>query len=155
MNVEDIMTRDVQCCGPDTNLAVAAKMMWDSDCGVVPIINVEGRVMGMITDRDICMAAVTKTRPPASITAWETSSGKAITCRPDDDIRVALDLMERGKVRRLPVVDEDGMLQGMLSMNDLVLAAGEHRGRSAPELPVDDVMHTLKAVCDHRVHVGI
>jgi CBS domain-containing protein len=155
MNVEDIMTRDVQCCGPDTNLAVAAKMMWDSDCGVVPIINVEGRVMGMITDRDICMAAVTKTRPPASITAWETSSGKAITCRPDDDIRVALDLMERGKVRRLPVVDEDGMLQGMLSMNDLVLAAGEHRGRSAPELPVDDVMHTLKAVCGHRVHVGI
>jgi CBS domain-containing protein len=155
MNVKDIMTRDVQRCGPDTNLAVAAKMMWDSDCGVVPIINVEGRVMGMITDRDICMAAVTKTRPPASITAWETSSGKAITCRPDDDIRVALDLMERGKVRRLPVVDEDGMLQGMLSINDLVLAAGEHRGRSAPELPVDDVMHTLKAVCDHRVHVGI
>ena len=155
MNVKDIMTRDVQYCGPDTNLAVAAKMMWDSDCGVVPIVNVEGRVMGMITDRDICMAAATKTRAPASITAWETSSGKAITCRPDDNIRAALDLMERGKVRRLPVVDEDGMLQGMLSMNDLVLAAGEHRGRSAPEVSVDDVMHTLKAICGHRIHVGI
>ena len=155
MNVGDVMTREVQCCGPDTNLAVAAKMMWDSDCGVVPIVNVEGRVMGMITDRDICMAAATKTRAPASITAWETSSGKAITCRPDDNIRAALDLMERGKVRRLPVVDEDGMLQGMLSMNDLVLAAGEHRGRSAPEVSVDDVMHTLKAICGHRIRVEI
>ncbi len=155
MKVEDIMTRGVQCCGPDTNLATAAKMMWDSDCGVVPIVNVQGRVMGMLTDRDICMAAATKSRAAASITAWETSSGKAITCRPDDDIRAALELMERGKIRRLPVVDEDGVLQGMLSMNDLVLAAGEHRGRSAPELSVDDVMKTLKAICGHRLHVEI
>jgi CBS domain-containing protein len=155
MKVEDIMTREVQCCGPDINLAAAAKMMWDSDCGVVPIVNAQGRVMGMITDRDICMAAATKTRPPASITAWETSSGKAITCRPDDDIRAALELMERGKVRRLPVVDEDGTLKGILSLNDLVLAAGEHRGRSAPELSADDVMHTLKAICGHRIHVEI
>ena len=53
MKVEDIMTRDVQCCGPETNLAAAAKMMWDSDCGALPILNVQGQVMGVITDRDI------------------------------------------------------------------------------------------------------
>jgi CBS domain-containing protein len=155
MKVQDIMTREVQCCGPDTNLAAAAKMMWDSDCGVLPILNVQGQVLGVITDRDICMAASTKDRIPSAITVWEASSGKAITCHHDDDIRTALDLMERGKVRRLPVVDEDGILQGMLSMNDLVLAAGERRGRRSPELSAEDVMSTLKAVCAHRALVGI
>lgn len=155
MKVEDIMTREVQCCGPDTNLAAAATMMWDSDCGVLPILNVQGQVMGMITDRDICMAASTRNRTPSALTVWETSSGKAITCRLDDDIRTALALMEEGRVRRLPVVDDDGTIRGMLSMNDLVLAAGEHRGRSVPELSAEDVMKTLKAICAHRVLVGI
>lgn len=154
MQVRDIMTREAQCCGPDTNLAAAAKMMWDSDCGVLPILNLEGRVLGVVTDRDICMASSTRNRPPSAITVWETSSGKAITCHLDDDIRTALDLMERGKVRRLPVVDDEGVLQGMLSMNDLVLAAGEHRGRSVPDLPVEDVVKTLKAICAHRVPAG-
>lgn len=154
MQVRDIMTREAQCCGPETNLAAAAKMMWDSDCGLLPILNVEGQVLGVVTDRDICMASSTRNRPPSAITVWETSSGKAITCRLDDDIRTALDLMERGKVRRLPVVDEEGVLQGMLSMNDLVLAAGEHRGRSVPDLPVEDVVKTLKAICAHRVLAG-
>lgn len=60
MKVQDIMTRDVQCCGPGTNLAAAAKMMWDSDCGALPVLNVEGKVIGVITDRDVCMATATK-----------------------------------------------------------------------------------------------
>ena len=155
MKVEEIMTRDVQCCGPDTNLAAAAKMMWDSDCGVLPILNVQGQVMGMITDRDICMAASTTNRVPSAVTAWETASGKAITCRADEDVKTALARMEEGKVRRLPVVDEDGILQGILSMNDLVLAAGEHRGRSAPPLSVEDVVRTLKSICAHRALAGV
>jgi CBS domain-containing protein len=155
MKVEELMTRDVQCCGPDTNLSGAAKMMWDSDCGALPILNVQGQVMGMITDRDICMATSTKNKTPSAITAWETASGKAITCRLDDEIQTAMDRMERDRIRRLPVVDDDGILQGILSMNDLVLAAGEHRGRSSPELPFEDVMRTLKGICAHRALVGI
>ena len=77
MNVQDIMTSDVQCSGPDTNLAAAAHMMWDSDCGALPVLNVQGEVIGMITDRDICMATATKNKPPLEITVWETISGKA------------------------------------------------------------------------------
>ncbi len=154
MKVRELMTQDVQYCGPDTNLASAAKMMWDSDCGALPILNVEGRVMGVITDRDICMAASTKDRTPSAITVWETSSGKAVTCRPDDDVHDALKRMEQARVRRLPVVDEDGTLRGMLAMNDLILAAGEHRGRSAPELSLEDVMAILKAVSTHRALAG-
>jgi len=154
MKVEELMTRDVQYCSPDTNLAAAAKMMWDSDCGALPILSLEGRVMGVITDRDICMAASTKDRTPSAITVWETSSGKAVTCRLDDDVHDALKRMEQARVRRLPVVDEDGTLRGMLAMNDLILAAGEHRGRSTPELSVEDVMAILKAVSTHRALAG-
>jgi CBS domain-containing protein len=155
MKVQDIMTRDVQCCGPDINLAAAAKMMWDSDCGVLPVLNVEGRVLGVITDRDICVAVATRNKLPSEITVWETVTGKACTCRDTDDVHTALEIMKREKVRRLPVVDEDGFLQGMLSMNDLVLNAEETKAKKAPALSYEDVMYTLKAISAHRVLVGI
>lgn len=153
MKVQDLMTRDVQCCGPDTNLAAAAKMMWDSDCGALPILNVQGQVMGMITDRDICMAAATKNKPASEITVWETSSGKAYTCRMTDDVHTALDIMKRERVRRLPVVDEDGILQGIVAMNDFIPAVGEDKNLA--DLSCEDVMRALKAISAHRVLVGI
>lgn len=155
MNVEQIMIRDAQCCGPDTNLSAAAKMMWDSDCGALPVLNVQGQVLGMITDRDICMAAATKNKPPSEITVWETVSGKAFTCRPSDDVHTALDIMKRERVRRLPVVDEDGMLQGMVAMNDFVLAAEEAKGKGLTGLSFSDVVWTMKAISAHRILVGV
>lgn len=155
MKVQDIMTSNVQCCGLDTNLAAAAKMMWDSDCGALPVLNVEGQVLGMITDRDICMAAATKNKPPSEITVWETTSGKAYTCRPTDDVHTALDIMKRERVRRLPVVDEKGMFQGIIAMNDFLLAAQEARGRSIPAVSYEDAVNTMKAISAHRVLVGI
>lgn len=155
MKVQDIMTSDVQCCGPDTNLTAAAKMMWDSDCGALPVLNVQGRVMGMITDRDICMAAATKNKPASDITVWETVSGKAYTCQMSDDVHTALDIMKRERVRRLPVVDEEGMLQGIVAMNDFVLLAGEAKGGKVPAISYDDVLRAMKAISAHRVLVGI
>jgi CBS domain-containing protein len=154
MKVQDIMTSDVQCCGPDTNLASAAKMMWDSDCGALPVLNVEGQVLGMITDRDICMAAATKNKPPSDITVWQTVSRKAYTCRLSDDVHTALDIMKREKVRRLPVVDENGILEGIVAMNDFVLAAAETKGGKAPGLSYEDVVRAMKTVSAHRVLVG-
>jgi len=155
MKVQDIMTSDVQSCGPDTNLAAAAQMMWDRDCGVLPVLNVQGHVMGMITDRDICMATATKNRPPSEITVGETVSGKAHTCKMSEDIHVAMDIMKRERVRRLPVVDEEGVLQGLVSMNDFILLAGEAKGGKAPAISWEDITKTLKAVSAHRILVGI
>jgi CBS domain-containing protein len=155
MKVQDIITSDVQCCGPDTNLAAAAKMMWDSDCGALPVLNVEGHVMGMITDRDICMAAATKNKPASDITVWETVSGKVYTCQPSDDVHTALDIMTREKVRRLPVVDEDGVLQGIVAMNDFVLLAADAKGAKAPAVSYEDVVRTMKAISMHRALVGV
>ena len=108
MNVQDVMTSDVQCCSPDTNLAVAAHMMWDSDRGALPVLNVQGQVIGMITDRDICMATAIKNKPPSEITVRETNSGKAHTCEVSDDVHTVMDIMKRGRIRRLPVVAEEG-----------------------------------------------
>lgn len=155
MKVQDIMTSDVQCCGPDTNLAAAAQMMWDSDCGALPVLNVQGQVMGMITDRDICMAAATKNKPASEITVWETVSGKAYTCQMSDDVHTALDIMKRERVRRLPVVDEEGMLQGIVAMNDFLLLAGEAKGGKVPSISYEDVVRAMKAISAHRVLVGI
>lgn len=155
MKVQDIMTSDVQCCGPDTNLAAAAKMMWDSDCGALPVLNVQGQVTGMITDRDICMATATKNKPASDITVWETVSGKAYTCHMSDDVHKALDIMKREKIRRLPVVDEDGMLQGIVAMNDFVLLAGEAKGGKSPAISYEDIVRAMKAISAHRVLVGI
>jgi CBS domain-containing protein len=155
MKVKDIMIHPVQSCGPETNLSAAAMMMWDSDCGVLPVVNFEGKVIGMITDRDICMAAATKHRPAAEITVFETITGQVHACAPGDDIHVALETMAKHQVRRLPVVDDSGLLAGLVSMNDIVLRAGEAKGWRAAAISCEDLVRTLKAIDTHRILVGL
>lgn len=156
MNVKALMISPVQSCSPSTNLAEAASMMWDSDCGALPVLDHDGKVIGMITDRDICMAAATKGRRASDITVWETITGKVHTCRPEDDAKDALHLMGRERVRRLPVVDEDGLLQGMVAMNDFVLRAEDStKGMRESDLSYADVVEALKAISSHRILVGI
>ena len=146
MKVQDIMTSDAKTCGLDTNLAAAAMIMWDSDCGTVPVVDSEGKVLGMITDRDICMAAATKHRDAALISVGEVISGKVFACDPEDDIKAALKIMQNEKVRRLPVVDSDGALRGILSVNDIVLHAGKTEDKKTPEITYEDAVITLRAI---------
>ena len=148
MKVQDVMTDDVQTCRPESNLADAAMRMWRNDCGVLPVIADGQKVVGMITDRDICMAAATKHRDPANIRVKEVISGKVYGCSPDTDIHEALKIMQQKQVRRLPIISaEDGTLQGILSMNDLALKAKIERNT---ELSAEDVENTLRAICTHR-----
>jgi CBS-domain-containing membrane protein len=122
--------------------------MWRGDCGILPVLADGHKVVGMITDRDICMATATKHRDPASIRVKEVMSGKVYGCSPDTEIHAALKIMQQKQVRRLPVIDAyDGKLAGILSMNDVALKAQE--GRKA-ELSADDVEQTLRAICTHR-----
>ncbi|MBI5855083.1 MAG: CBS domain-containing protein [Nitrospirae bacterium] len=155
MKIKEIMTSPVQTCEPGTNLAAAASMMWDSDCGALPVVDHDGKVVGMITDRDICMAVVTKRRLASDITVWETITGKVYSCTADDDAKDALLLMKRERVRRLPVVAQNGILQGVVAMNDFVLRAEEPKGTRAPDLSYRDVMEALKSISGHRILVGI
>ena len=151
VKVEEVMTRDVKSCAPDTDLAAAAKMMWDNDCGALPVVDGGDRSVGMITDRDIAIATATKGRLASEITVGEVMTGQTRTCAPDDDIQSALETMAGGRVRRLPVVNQKGHLQGILSINDLILLAGQTIGATeAPGVTNDDVMNTLRALCEHR-----
>jgi CBS domain-containing protein len=147
MNAQEIMTNDVKWCRLGTNLADAAKLMWDTDCGVLPVVNGSGQVVGMITDRDICMACATKSRAPSELTVFDAVSGKAHRCKTSDDVHTVMDMMKREQVRRLPVVDEEGALQGVISMNDFILLAEETK---ASAISFQDVARALKAISAHR-----
>ncbi len=151
MKVQDVMTSPVQSCTVDTNLAAAAGMMWDSDCGVLPVVDLAGRVIGMISDRDICMAVATKKRLASEIATWEVVTGKVVSCRPEDQIRNALKAMADNRLRRLPVVDNDGTLIGILAINDIVLLAEKGSQGNMHDLSYSDVVETLKAISKHRV----
>jgi CBS domain-containing protein len=151
MRVQDIMSEAVKSCRPETNLAEAASIMWEGDCGILPVIGDGGKVIGMITDRDLAMAAGTTNRIPSDIQVGEAMSRDLHDCTPDDDIHAALETMRKGKVRRLPVVNGDGVIEGVLSLNDVARHAEKIEGRrTTTELSYDDVIITLKAISEHR-----
>ncbi len=150
MKVQDLMTSNVKSCGPETDLAAAAAMMLEGDFGVLPVADNSGKAIGVITDRDIAIAAATKGKPASQIAVSEVISGNVYSCHLNDDIKTALKTMRHEKTRRIPVVNKDGMLQGIISMNDVVLRAEEARGRHVPELSYEEAMSTLKAICEHR-----
>jgi len=146
------MTYNAQSCRPETNLAEAAMQMWRGDFGFLPVVGDGQKVVGVITDRDICMAAATKHRDPANIRVKEVISGNLYGCSPDTDIREALKIMQQKQVRRLPIVSaEDGRLCSVLSLNDIALKAQDAKGA---ELSAQDVQNTLKAICAHRRVTG-
>lgn len=146
MKVRDIMTRAPAFCHPDSNLAAAAEKMWAHDCGFLPVVDEALSVVGVITDRDICIALGTKDRRASSILVREVMSDKVYLCVPEDDIHSALKVLERGRVRRLPVVNRDGKLMGVLSMDDLVLVAEVRIGQKIPELACEDVVEAYKEI---------
>jgi CBS domain-containing protein len=151
MKVKELMTANPKACTLTNSLADAAGLMWASDCGIVPVVSEGGKVVGLVTDRDICMAAALKGRQLGNIAVEDTISGPVFSCKPGDDVRTALKTMQENKVRRLPVVATDGTLKGVLSINDVVLKAEEAKGKKLPELSYGDVVKTLKSICQHRL----
>ncbi len=149
MKVKDIMTRDAKACTPTATLAEAAGSMWESDCGVLPVVAEDGKVIGLITDRDICMAGALNNRNLSDIAVDEVITGNVFSTSGEDDIRKALETMHDHRIRRLAVVDADGALEGMLSLNDIVLVANEVKGNRIPAVSFGDVVNAFKAICAH------
>jgi len=150
MKVKDVMTVDPTAIWITDSLATAAHSMWENDCGILPIIKDENKVVGVITDRDVCMASAMRDRPQSTISVEEAMSRDIFSVMPDDDVHQALELMQEHKIRRLPVLNAQGELKGMLSMNDLVLKAEESNGKK-PKLTFHDVVKTYQAICEHPV----
>jgi CBS domain-containing protein len=123
IRVGAVMTDTVQACSPDDSLHRPAEIMWNGDCGSVPVIDSARHVCGIITDRDICMAAFTKGLPLSSIRVGDVMSHNVHHCAPNDTLERAIGIMAEAEVRRLPVIAEDGKLRGIVSLADIANGA--------------------------------
>lgn len=123
MQIHHIMTRDVRTCALETSLTEVARLMRAGCCGAIPVLDPDGRIAGVVTDRDIGMAIVNSARKPINIAACEIMSRHVHACAPDDEVRTALAMMKQFRVRRLPVVGPDARLAGIVSMDDIILRA--------------------------------
>jgi len=150
MGVKDVMTSPVHTCRVDDSLDRAAQLLWEHDCGCLPVVDTEGVVRSMITDRDICMAAYTGGRPLRELRVVDSMSGGLVVCAPDDELRTAAERMAEHQVRRLPVVDDAGRVRGVLSVNDLACRAAEGWTSSIDDPPAAVMLRVLMAVCRHR-----
>ena len=117
----DIMSTDIQTIGEIDSVAEAARLMADLDVGALPICGEDGRVKGMVTDRDIVVKCIARGGDAAQTTAGSLSTVRAVTVSAGDDIRDALNLMQRHQVRRLPVIDGQDLV-GIISQGDIALA---------------------------------
>lgn len=135
----------VKSCGTNDNLERAAQIMWENDFGAVPVVDGDGRVVGMITDRDSCMAAYMQGRPLGQILVSNAMSKRVHGAMENDPLEVVENMMRRVRVRRVPVLDAKGRLNGILSMNDLVRHAHRSLGRTT------SVGQTIAAICEPHV----
>lgn len=152
MKVEQLMTKSVRTCYASNTLSDAAQLMWDGDCGCLPVVSDDGskRVVGMITDRDICMASHFRGRAPREVPVAEAMSTAVRAVSPSEMLGDAESIMSDAQVRRLPVVDENRQLVGMLSLADLAREADRNRQAKQPAIKEQEVGDTLTAICEPR-----
>ena len=153
MRVDQVMTRNVKTCHPDDTLERAAAIMWDYDCGSLPVVqggDGSARVVGMLTDRDVCMAAYTQGRALRDIIVTSAMSQSLCSCRSTDAVGVALKVMETNQVRRLPVLDADDCLIGVLSLADLGREAMREHGQPARQVTDEAIGGALEAIAAPR-----
>ena len=144
MNVKDIMTREVRTCAPDTSLANVAKIMADQDCGSLPVVDADGRVVSMVTDRDIAIGAGRADQALSKMAVRDVMSKTLHSCRPDMPIELASQKMADFRVRRLPVVDGTGTLIGLLTLARIAREAA--KGSAFTKVTVEAVGTTLASV---------
>jgi CBS domain-containing protein len=147
MKIKSIMTEPVQSCGPGTNLASIVETMWTHDCGIVPVVNERGEAVGIVTDRDICIALGTRNVVAAALTARDVMTQPVIGCAPEEDCFNALLTMEHHRVHRLPVLGIGGVVLGIVSIDDIVKRAA--RAPAGDPLRMG-VMEVLAAVGGHK-----
>jgi CBS domain-containing protein len=145
MEIHEIMSEPVVTCTPDTTLAAAARLMRDADYGTLPVIDTRGRVAGIVTDRDICLALAGSARNPSRIAVHEVMTHALVTVQTTDTIHTALATMKTARVRRLPVLDAFGHLKGLLSIEDVVV-----RGLETGGVGTDEIVMALRTMYERR-----
>lgn len=141
MKVSEIMTRNPVCCWPSSSALSAALLMQETDSGIVPVIHdpFTPRLVGVVTDRDLCLHVVAAGRDPASTWVDGCMTEDPVCCTEEDEVSHALELMKKHQIRRLPVVNEKHEIVGMLSLSDLVHKAG---------LEASVISAALQSICE-------
>jgi CBS domain-containing protein len=147
MRVNEIMSTPALTCHAQDTLNVAARLMWDGDCGAIAVVNDEGNLVGMITDRDICMAGLLQAMPLASIPVHVAMARHVYAVEPDQSIDDVERLMATHQVRRIPVVI-DGKPIGLVAVNDLAREAAKPQSRLRSGLT--RFLQTLAVICEPR-----
>jgi CBS domain-containing protein len=150
MHIKDLMSHPAVTCAAGDHLDVPARLMWEYDCGVIPVVDDDGRLCGVVTDRDICMAAYTKGQPLHAIPVETAMAAQVLICHPDDAVEHAEQLMRNGQVRRIPVVDANGRLEGIVSVNDIARATARGRKSTLDR----ELTATMAAICEPRRRDG-
>lgn len=146
MKIREYMTKKVDCIQSDQTLRDASKLMWEGDIGALPVLDKKKQVIGMITDRDIAMAVYTTGKLLSDIPVSHSMSRSIVTCEEEDQLSVAEKAMQLHRIRRLPVLNAQKQLSGIISLNDIAVAfAKKDRGVEAKE-----VADTLSTICTHR-----
>jgi CBS domain-containing protein len=143
----EIMTTHPITCGEHESMNVAAQRMWEHDIGALPVTNAVGRTVGVITDRDIAMAAYTQGKPLHQMTVSSAMSKALFAVRPTEPLLVAETIMQRHQVRRVPVIDDAERPVGVLTLNDLARCAASG-GKASVSL--EELSQTLRAMCEPR-----
>jgi len=148
MRVKDLMSTRVSSVTANEPASRALRAMWDCDCGAIPVLSEDGRVVAMVTDRDVAMTSLHRDQPPSALRVSDAMSKDLQFCSPDDPVNAAEDIMRAHQVRRLPVLSQDRRLVGVLSTADILRAAGhrERRFETAPQ----DAAATMAIICTPR-----
>jgi CBS domain-containing protein len=149
MNAGEIMTRDVATVTPNETLEQAAQLMWEADCGAIPVVDGGGMVVGIVTDRDVAMATLIQGRLLSEIPVMSIAAPEPCIAREDEPVELVESLMRNHQVRRVPIVDHEQRLVGIVSLNDIARHArhdGTHHDALSPEV----VASTLAAICTPR-----
>ena len=147
LHIQEIMSRPAVTCASTDTLHAAAQLMWDHDCGAIPVTDETGKLVGILTDRDICMATYTRGQAPQQIPVAEAMAKQVFSCRSDEPVSQAEQLMSDYQIRRVPIVDYDDKPIGILSLNDItrhVAAARSNNGERQAAI------QTMSAICQHR-----
>jgi len=141
MTISEVMTRNPAFCAPSSSTQTAALVMQQKDTGILPVTEdaFSRKLVGVVTDRDLCMAVLVRGRDPSHVWVQECMTRYPVTCRPDEEVGAALQRMSERRVRRIPVVDDAGNLMGMVSLADLV-----HQRAISPA----ELFDTLQKICE-------
>jgi CBS domain-containing protein len=145
MLVKDLMTRPVQTCRPTTSVGAAAEIMRDARCGCLPVTDAHGKLLGIVTDRDVCLL-VARRRNPLDVPVSDIMSADVLACHPGDHVDVPLVAMKENGVRRVPVVDARDHVKGIISIDDVI----RHTGPDTSGLPGEAVLDVLRHICERE-----